>query len=212
MPDGSGATRDEVDRAIEALTHADLFRLKQFAAWKVSGLGRGNCGRTWEDLLEEAILATLAGAANNGNGRRWSRNGTDFVGHLIGAMRSIASHWKRDSNKGEEVYLQSELVRGNGKKNGSSPMDDVPSNDSPLESNLMAREVLDRLSEQYPTDSAASRVVAGWKKDLTASAIMQSSNLTKSEYQRAVKQIRQSLLRWGVWPKLGGRRDPGRRR
>jgi len=74
MPDGVGANRDEIHRAIEALTPGELLKLKRFAVWKIRGLGRARCGRTWEDLLGEAKLSTLEGAANNGDGRLWRRN------------------------------------------------------------------------------------------------------------------------------------------
>ena len=38
MPDRAGATKDEVYRAIEALTPGELLKLKHFAAWRVRGL------------------------------------------------------------------------------------------------------------------------------------------------------------------------------
>jgi len=44
MPDGTGATEDNVNRAIEALTRSDLLRLKHFAVWRLHGLGRAGCG------------------------------------------------------------------------------------------------------------------------------------------------------------------------
>ena len=209
MPDGTGATGDEVKRAIEALTPAQLLRLKHFAVWRLYGLGRAGWGRTWEDLLSEAMLSTLEGAADNGSGRRWNKN-VDFVTHLVGAMRSISSHWKRDFDE-REAALESEILTRSKEGNWTSPLDYVVSNDASPDSDVSAREVLDKLSRQYPSDSAAGRVVVGWKEDLTPSAIMQSSNLTKSEYQRAVKQIRHCLVGWGVGPKFRAGRDPGGR-
>jgi hypothetical protein len=40
MPDVTGANRDEIHRAIEALTAAELLRLKHFSAWRMRALGR----------------------------------------------------------------------------------------------------------------------------------------------------------------------------
>jgi hypothetical protein len=210
MPDGTGATGEEVNRAIEALTCSDLLRLKHFAVWRFRGLGRAGRGRTWEDLLSEAKLSTLKGAANNGSGRRWNQN-VDLVTHLVGAMRSISSHWKRDFDE-QEADLETEIVTRNAEGDWVSPLDYVASNDLSQERCLSGREALDKLSRQFPADSAAGRVVAGWNRDLTASAIMQSFKLTKSEYERAVNQIRLCLLNWGWWPKLKDRRNPGGRR
>jgi len=210
MPDGTGATGEEVNRAIEALTRSDLLRLKHYAVWRFRGLGRAGCGRTWEDLLSEAKLSTLKGAANNGSGRRWNQN-VNLVTHLLGAMHSISSHWKRDFDE-QEADLETEIVARNAEGDWVSPLDYVASNDPSQERCLSGREALDKLSRQFPADSAAGRVVAGWNRDLTASAIMQSFKLTKSEYKRAVNQIRLCLLNWGWWPKLEGRKNPGGRR
>jgi len=192
------------------LTCAELLRLKHYAVWRLCGLGRAGRGHTWEDLLSEAKLSILEGAANNGSGRRWNQN-VGLVTCLVGAMRSISSHWKRDSDE-EEVDLESEIATRIKEGEWISPLDDVPSNDAYLESGLIAREMIDRLSSQYPPDSAAGRVVAGWKKDLTASAIMQSYTLPKAKYQRAVEQIRHCLRAWGFGSKVTSRRDRGRRR
>ena len=62
MPDRARATKDEVYRAIEALTLGERLKLKHFVAWGVRGLGRASCGRNWEDLLSEASLSILEGA------------------------------------------------------------------------------------------------------------------------------------------------------
>jgi hypothetical protein len=209
MPERTGPTGDEVNRAIEALTCAELLRLKHYAVWRVCGLGRAGRVYSWEDLLSEAKLSTLEGAANNGGGRRWHQN-VDLVTHLVGAMRSISSHWKRDFDE-QEAELESELETRS-KEGDWAPLDHVPSNGATPESELIRRELLDRLSSQYPTDSAEGRVVAGWKKDLTASEIMESNNLKKSEYQRAVEQIRRCLRGWGFGPKVTDRKDFGGRR
>ena len=205
MPDGTGATGAEVNRAIEALTCAELLKLKHYSVWRLTCLGRASRGHTWEDLLSEAKLSTLEGATNNGSGRRWNQN-VDFVTHLAGAMRSISSHWKRDFDE-QEVDLKSEIITGSEEGERISPLDCIPSNGASPESELIRWELLNRLSSQYPPDSPAGRVVAGWKKGLKASEIMESNNLKKSEYLRAVEQIRRCLRGWGFGPKVTGRRD-----
>src|SRR5215469_13261571 len=168
MPEETGPTGDEVNRAIEALPCAELLRLKHYAVWRLCGLGRAGRRYTWEDLLSEAKLSILKGAVNDGNGRRWNQN-VDLVTCFVGAMRSISSHWKRDFDE-QEADLESEIVACSKEGEQISPLDYVPSNGASPESELIRWELLDRLSNQYPTDSTAGRVVAGWKKELTASA------------------------------------------
>lgn len=60
-----------------------------------AGFGQAGRGHTPVDLLGEAMLAVLEGAANNGSGR-WNQN-VNLVTCLAGVLRSISSHWKRIS-------------------------------------------------------------------------------------------------------------------
>src|SRR6516225_536411 len=134
MPDGTGATGAEVNRAIEALTCAELLKLKHYSVWRLTCLGRASRGHTWEDLLSEAKLSTLEGATNNGSGRRWNQN-VDFVTHLAGAMRSISSHWKRDFDE-QEAALESEIMTRSKEGEWTSPLDYLLSNDASPDSDV----------------------------------------------------------------------------
>jgi RHS repeat-associated protein len=49
----------EVERAIEVLTEGELLKLQKYAAFRIRGLGPAACGRTGEDLFNEAVLKTL---------------------------------------------------------------------------------------------------------------------------------------------------------
>jgi len=191
MQGGTGATRDEVYRAIQALTPGELLKLKHFAVWRVRGLGRANCGRTWEDLLSEASVSTLEGAANNGSGRRWKTN-VDLVTHLAGAMRSISSHWKRDFVEEEEVLLRSELATRSG-EGWISPIDEAVSDDPSQERDLAARQEWGLITTLCRDDLAARQVLEGLSKGMEASEIMQDSKFTRWKYQQAVKRIRRRL-------------------
>ena len=111
------ATREEIDQAIAALSPADLKKLKQFATFRVRGLGSTPRG-TWEDLLGEAQLSTFEGAQGNGSGRRWNKR-VDFVTYLRGAMRSIADHSKDKIDQRE--VLECEAVRCNGEGQEAFP-------------------------------------------------------------------------------------------
>jgi hypothetical protein len=72
----------EIERAIRELQPTDWYRLRragQILAWKAAWLDA-------EALLFDALERTLDGR------RHWRREAVDFVGHLIGVMRSVASH------------------------------------------------------------------------------------------------------------------------
>ena len=190
MPDGTGANRDEIDRVIAALTDGELLKLRHFAAFRVRGLGRASCGRTWEDLLGEAKLETLKGAANNGTERRWKRD-VDLVTHLRGAMRSISSNWKRDFDE-QEADLESELRTPIEEEGTGSALDNAASHGPSPERELAAREQWNLIVKRCQGDHAATQVLDGVSLELSASEIMHDYGLTKWEYQQAMKRIRLS--------------------
>jgi hypothetical protein len=190
MPDETGANRDEIDQVFAALTDGELLKLKHFAAFRVRGLGRASCGRTWEDLLSEANLATLKGAGKNGSGRRWKGN-VDLVTHLRGAMRSISSHWRRDFDE-QEADLESELRTRIEEDDASSALDNTVSHCPSPERELAAREKWNLIVKRCQGDHAATQVLDGMSLELSASEIMRDYGLTKWEYQQAMKRIRLS--------------------
>ena len=183
----TGATQDEVIAAMEALRPDELLKLKYFATWRIRGLGRACCGRTWEDLLSEAKLSTLKGAARR-SGRCWSRN-VDLVTHLVGAMRSISSHWKRDFEE-QEAVLESEIVTCTEEEDSTSPLNDAVSEYPSQERQVAARQEWDLITTRCHNDSGATQVLQGFSRGMTATEIRRDYKLTKWEYHQAVKRIR----------------------
>jgi len=191
MPDGTAANRDEIDRAIDALTPGELLKLKHFSAWRIRGLGRASSGRTWEDLLGEARLAMLEGATNNGRGRLWRRN-VDLVRHLTGAMRSISSHWKRDFDE-QEADLESEILGATEERESTSPLDNAVSHFPSQERDVAARQQWNLILTRSRGDPAASQVLKGLSGGLTASEIMHAYGLKRWDYQQATLRIRRRV-------------------
>jgi hypothetical protein len=192
MPDGTGTTRDEIHRAMGALTAAELLRLKRFSVWRMRALGRAACGRTWEDLLGEAKLAILEGAANNGSGRRWKES-VDPVSQLAGAIRSISSHWKRDFDE-QEPELESEISTADQEGNTPSPLDGAVSNAPSQERDLVARQQWNLIVARCRDDRIAIQVLDGLSLGLTPSEIMNMFTLTRWEYHQATARIRRRAL------------------
>ena len=191
MADGTAASRDEIGRALEALTPGQLLKLKHFAAWRMRGLGRAACGRIWEDLLGEAWLAILEGGSNNGCGRLWKRN-VDLVTQLTGAMRSISSHWKRDFHE-QEADLNSEIPTGAEEDCTTSPLDRAISQVPSQERDVTGRQLWSLLVRRCQGDPVGKRVLEGMSRELTASQMIQSFGLTRWEYQHATLRVRRRL-------------------
>jgi CheY-like chemotaxis protein len=189
----------EVERAIEALTPSDLLRLQRSADYRVQGLGRAARGRTGEDLLMEAQLRTLIGAGATREGRHWNKH-VDFVWHLMGAMRSIASCWKRQFKEEDEPFLISEFQIHDTEGRDHSPIDNVASGDATADQLLIEKDEEVRLLTMFKDDTEGTQVLQGWLDGLTKDEIVLKYGLNK-QYAAVVKRIL----------KLLGRRNGGSR-
>jgi CheY-like chemotaxis protein len=179
----------EVDRAINALTSAELKELQQFAKSMIGAFApRGN---DWEDLLEEALYRTLIGAGDPQSGRHWNRK-IPFAQHLTGAMRSIASVWKRQG-RNRKTFLLSELIVCDSNGREYSPLDDVPARLAPIDQNLVETADEDRILAMFENNSLAASVVRGWIDGLTKNEIIEKYALNKQRYAAIVKRIRLKL-------------------
>jgi len=193
IPEELAATREEVDRAIETLTGAQLLRLHKFAAWRIRGLGRASPWHEAGELLNEAIASTLAGVEGSGDGRRWNRN-VDFVKHLTEAMRSISDHHKRKLDE-EDAQLKSELITVDPEGKESSPLDNAPSGEPTADRAFSAKEEVARIFKIVEGDDEAILILQGWVEGMTGPEIMTALGLTKQQYEAAVKRIRYAVRR-----------------
>lgn len=130
VPEEKAASQDEIQTAIHSLTEAELLRLEKFARWRIRGLGRASGGRDWEDLLGETLTATL-----DDDHRRWNKS-VSFVQHLLGAMRSISTAWKKKFDP-DEAYLESEITRASSEGKVPSALPEAPSTAPDAERILM---------------------------------------------------------------------------
>jgi CheY-like chemotaxis protein len=185
------ATREEIDREIEILWPSpERQKLEKFAAYRVQGLGRAGCGRTAEDLFQDAWLSTFIGAENAGEGKKFYKNKVNFAGHLRWAMRNISSALKKRS-KAWEPYSESDIITRNAEGDKMSPLENVPSSDPAADRCLSAKEEFERMCKRYANDKEVSALIqAGREGMTTAREIMQERNLTKRRYEAALKRLR----------------------
>jgi CheY-like chemotaxis protein len=180
------ATREEVDRAITALTPAELLKLKRFADGRVC-FSRGSDNRTGEDLLQEALRSTCEGAEGGGNGRRWNTR-VSFVTHLIGAIRSISGR-----RKGDGVLLECDTFKCDADGQEFSLLENLPANDTPADQRLIMDEKMNLLLGMFHDDPEAVLVLRCWSEGIKKREIMQEG-LSENQYRATVKRIRIKLL------------------
>jgi hypothetical protein len=199
VPEQHAATVAEVRAAIESLSPSELVRLEMYARLRVKGLGRKAAGRNYEDLLGEALTATVAGATlrpeeggedrPTGSVRRWNKAKVTFVGHLIGAMRSIAHHWRVQFSP-DEPRLESELVRPNPEGGAVYPFDLVRSGDPSPDRALEARREVDEIEQAFADDHVVSLIIDGLRQEMSGQEIREALGLSQAEYETAMKRLR----------------------
>jgi hypothetical protein len=87
-PSKTPTWQDEIRRCAEAvrdLSEDDIATLHSYAALKMVAIRGMVMSADAKDLLQEGVTRTLDGR------RKWNPKQVDFVGHLLGCMRSIAS-------------------------------------------------------------------------------------------------------------------------
>ena len=186
VPDERAATQDDVRAALDALGEADYVRLEKFARYRVRGLGRRASGRTHEDLLHEVMADSL-----DPEKRRWNKD-VSLVRHLIGAMRSISSHWKEQFDA-DEPRLESELVRTTEEGELLSPLDLVGSDAPGAERTVEARQRLEQIEKILAGDRIVSDILDGMRAEMSPNDIREVLGLTQTEYETAMKRLRRHV-------------------
>jgi DNA-binding NarL/FixJ family response regulator len=162
----------------------------------VRGLGRASCGRTGEDLFQEALVSTFTGTENTGAGKRWNKSGVDFFGHMRRAIQNISFCWRQKFKSAEargewEPYLESDLMRRNAEGDEISPFENVASSEPAADQWLNVEQQIKRNVEMFAMDKDASAVLQGRLEGMTtAREIMQEHKLTKREFEAARERIR----------------------
>lgn len=178
------ATKDEIVRAFEMLTPAEMRKLQTFADWRVRGLGRAGLGRTGEDLFHDALVSTFTGA------KHWCKTNVDFFGHLKFAIRRISFGWKQKFREWEPC-LESDIITCNAEGDEVSPLDNVASGSLAADQCIGAKEEVGRILRRFANDKEASAVLQARLDGITtAREIMQEHRLTKRHYESAVKRLR----------------------
>lgn len=186
VPEERAATSDEVLAALDALGEADLVRIEKYARYRIRGLGRTAGGRDHDDLFGEAVRDTL-----DPTKRRWNKD-VSFVRHLIGAVRSISSHWREQFDR-DEPLLESELVHTTEEGELLSPLDLVGSGAPGAERVLEAKEEVERIEKAVADDEVVSDILDGMRAEMSPSEIREALALSPTEYDTAMKRFRRRV-------------------
>jgi DNA-directed RNA polymerase specialized sigma24 family protein len=186
------ATVDEIERAVEKLLPEELAKLHAFAKNRARMMALHGSTFTAEDLVQQAIFSLLE------ERRHWNSKKVDFVGLLIGVMRSMASNYKQASITSGFAVPASQLA---------SPEDDNEAStnetDSYADTRLNAEQrmvIAAQVAEVYDffmDDSEAQLVLDGWLDHMSGTEIMDALEIDRNKYETIVRRIRRrSAARW----------------
>ncbi len=169
------------EEAIHKLNGDELRSLKRFAQWRMRGLGRRAAGKDWEDLLGEALTATVGGSRN------WDSR-VDLHTHLLGAMRSISTAWGEIRGTGE-TYLESELLKAGDER---SPLEQVSTSPDPSE-HFEVKESLIGIKRQFERDQHALDVIHLLAMEYSGREIQTQLGITELQFRATMKRIRRGV-------------------
>ena len=182
------ATPAEVVAAIEALKPTELLRLRSYARFRMRALRQAVLGRNEEDLMSEAITATLAGT------RRWNKEAVDMVGHLCGIMRSLSSHWAAHAAASDEVAWlgppgsePGAATTGAGRDSSTAQPD--------AERELVARQEVARIRAHFRQDHSVTEVLNAFEIGMKGPEIKSALGLSQREYETVLKRLRRGVER-----------------
>lgn len=177
------ASLDEVRAAIDALTPAELLRLEKYARWRVEHLGARSRGRNHEDLLQDALVTMLAGK------RHWKIAAVDFLGQLLGAIRSISTHWGEQFDA--DQVLESEAMEMTPEGGEPNRLLGVPLADP--ECMEAAKQEINRIQRRFADDPLIHHILEGFRQGMRGREIQTIYGISEMEYKMAVKRMRRAL-------------------
>jgi hypothetical protein len=185
------ASEVEIRSAIEGLANRELFSLRRFAlkCMRINGVLQG--GDEPHDLVSQAVFLTLKGA------RVWYPGRVDFRGHLLGTIRSLASH------------LAERLYRGSGEcrsptaletaREGGGLLADRPDHRASPDEACYAEQVLVQLAHALAGDpdllGFARCVAIHGGGSAPGPAIQAALELTEKEYRALRARLKSALDR-----------------
>lgn len=187
MPDSDKenqyASIEEVLESVDSLSDNDYKRLYNYANHRISMFSSfAGVTKSYkpEELLREAIKLSL-----EKDRRRWRKSAVDLVGHLLGTMRSITSHWQKSVDAGDYIL---ECVSDNpGKEEYVITPEDFSSEEPSMEESTQAEQLVTRIYNEFKDDKLVKEIIEGRMAGLKWREIQDI--LGKNECEAARKRL-----------------------
>lgn len=192
------ATVDEVSDAIDKVSPDGWVKVYAFAKNRARFMALYGGVVDESDLVQEAIAALLQ------ERRTWKPSQVNFVGLLIGAIRSIASNHKAKSlTSGYSIPEGQIAITDDGDESEAPTALCADSRPNPEQAMIQAEREADnvvRVQELYSFfdgDKEARDVMDGWRDGMSGTEIMEVLEIDRKGYETIAKRIRRkSVARW----------------
>jgi DNA-directed RNA polymerase specialized sigma24 family protein len=192
------ATVEEISDAIEHVSPDGWAKVYAFAKNRAHFMALYGASVDESDLVQEAIAALLQ------ERRTWKPSQVNFIGVLIGAIRSIASNHKAKSLSSGYSIPESQIATTDNGDESEAPTalyaDPRPNQEQTMiQAEREADKVL-RVQELYSffdRDKEACEVMDGWREGMSGTEIMEVLEIDRKGYETIAKRIRRkSVERW----------------
>lgn len=179
------ATREEIEHAIDALTEGQLVRLAEISAYRHRSLGTRGAGRHEGNLLSDAIIATLEGR------RKWIKANVDFMGFVMGVMKSLASHIR--DGKAYDAFDEIAPNPVNEDDDAEDFVEQIPT-PAPVdpERQLLALDLDKQIRERFKDDPVVLLVYEAFIENMKPAEIQLCLGIDEKEYNAAAKRLRRA--------------------
>lgn len=190
------ATVEEVEQAIARLTRADFARLNEFAKNRAHMVSLFGVSCDGEDLLQEAVFSLLQ------ERRHWNPKKVNFMGVLMGAIRSISFNLKeRSKSTGFEIPASQFVEQDADGAEMPTPVDLAQEARLNPEQTVLVFSLLDELQEVFADDPEALVIMDGWSDRMSGTEIIDALGIDRNAYETIVRRIRRQVA--AHWPKGG---------
>lgn len=175
------ASLAEISEAIESLTAPNLRKLRSFATWRMAAIPGSARGRDYEDLLGEAVAATL-------DGRRSWRKDITFVNHLLAVMSSTSDNWATRADQEREV-VEVELTSTDPDEEFEDPLGAVSPTQADQEAQLIAKEAMGALEAAISEDQIAREVLSALQLGMRGQELKDCLGISEEQLRTATRKI-----------------------
>ncbi len=195
------ATVEEVSDAIEKVSADGWAKIYAFARNRARFMALYGGAVDESDLVQQAIAALLQ------ERRTWKPSQVNFVGLLIGAIRSIASNHKAKSLSSGYSIPESQIAPTDD-DDESEALTALCTDSRPNQEQTMIQAELEadnvvRVQELYGSfdrDKEARDVMDGWRAGMSGAEIMEVLEIDRKGYETIAKRIRRKSV--GRWSKV----------